>query len=399
MNPKNAKLFVSCTSLRLLPWFAIVPTVVVVMKLAGLATTIGMNMMIVNMLLCCIYFVLRSVRLLCWRYLPAPDARSSLEVVELPASAASLRDIALHKGYRFHSSGAFAERGMRKRAALAIAHVGFAALLATGSYDNLMQLNGVVFLGMGDPFPLNKVSSYAFYAKGALTSFDDLRFKLKGVDRILPNAQYPYGATEVRLLTLDDRQIWQGMLPALGKGHREGDFVFRMNSFEYDIWLVMTTTSNHIVYTDWVHFNHLAKNKDGFTHHGTLKKDKLNDVDGTALYDQATDRMLVSIRHGKKKYAIELGEAPNHQKTVDDYVVKVEGIGRWSKMHVMRKRHIPLLATTALIAIAAGVLAFFSPRGRLWIREGSDSVSRVASDDAGLLRELASVKADREDDR
>jgi hypothetical protein len=177
-------------------------------------------------------------------------------------------------------------------------------------------------------------------------------------------------------------------LPALGKVHEYGGFRFSMHALEYDVWLILTTADNHVLYTDWIHFYPLDKPIDGYSHHGNLKKDLLNDVDGTALFNQVNDSLKIDMRYKQERITAVLGEAPNHVKQIGKYVVKNEGIGRWSQIRVMRTRHTPLMAFLGGIFLLSGCLALIAPRRRVWLSRVDHDGMQLRTDDRDLRENL-----------
>ncbi|GEM_PF-5703253 len=366
---------------RVLLLFTIIPAIVLAVKAAGFTTAYGTTAMILNLLLCSGFLLYRAGLTILWHQQPAPPAVSGLITVTPHAAADLLLHTLVKRGYRLNKAGTYAERGMARRAARATALATAALIMLVGSYDNLVQFSGVVMLGPGAPQPLNKPATYTMYTKGPLMRFSSLPYKLKGVERYFPDAVYPLGAAQIRLLSLDDRPLWEESLPALGKVHEYDGFRFSMHALEYDVWLIMTTTGNHVLYTDWIHFYPLDKPVDGYSHRGTLKRDKLNDVDGKALFNQVNDELKVELRHKDEHITAVLGKAPDHVKTVGSYVVKNEGIGRWSQIRVMRARHTLLMAFLGGVLLLASSTAALAPRRRAWLTDGADGGCLLRTDD------------------
>lgn len=373
---------------RILLLFAIVPVIVLAVKSAGYPTAYGTTAMIVNLLLCSGFLLYRAGLLLYWQRQAAPPEVAGLTTVTPLADDHTLHHALLQRGYRLNSAGNYAERGMVKRIASAAALASAAMVMLVGSYDNLFQFNGVVMLGTGQPQPLNKPATYTIYTKGPLMQFSALPYKLKGAERLFPDTTFPLGAVQMRLLTLDDSTLWEDYLPALGKVHEYDGYRFSMHALEYDIWLIMTTTDNHVLYTNWIHFYPLDKPVDGYSHHGILKKDKLNDVDGTALFNQVNDGLKIEMRYKQERITAVLGEAPNHVKQIGNYIVKNEGIGRWSQIRVMRTRHTPLMALLGGGMLLAVGVALFAPRRRVWLSREDHVGTQLRTDDGDLCNSL-----------
>lgn len=385
MKAKYPKLAVPLSHRWALVIFLLIPIIVVVLKLAGRASTVATNLMIADIFLIGAYLIYRTVRVVRWRTSSVPMEPARLPLHESRLGIVESRDYFSRAGYCFHQEGTYAERGIFRRLAIAFLLGSLALLFMLGCYDNLRALSGMILLNTGDPQPLNKVESYSLYSKGPLASFSEIPYKLKGVELIFPDAKYPLGAMKVRLLSLDERDVWQFDLPALGKGFEKDGFNFTLNSLEYDIMLMIVIDGDHLIYSDWLHVVPMQTPSGGFSHKGSLKPNKLNDLDGSAFYDQKTDRLLLKIRHTKKRFQVELGEAPDHEKTVGRYLVRNDGIGRQGQIRVIRQRHVNALIALAGIAIVAASLVFFAPRRRVWIRAAEGGECQVMGDDAMLM--------------
>lgn len=385
MKPKSLKILTVLTPARVLIIFILIPIIVVVLKLAGIASTIATNLMIASIFSIGVYLFYQAVMVVRWRSRSIPREPAKLPFHESRLDIADARKFFRNAGYVFHQEGGYAEQGTFRRRSIAFLLGSLALLFMLGCYDNMRALSGMVFLTTGDPQPLNKLESYSLYSKGPLASFSALPYKLKGVDVLLPDGRYPLGAMKVRLLSLDERDVWQFDLPVLGKGFEKDGFNFTLNSLEYDIMLMIVTDGNHLIYSDWLHVVPMKAPSDGFSHKGNLKPNKLDDLDGSALYDQRTDRLKLQIRHRKKHIQVELGEAPHHEKTVDGYLVRNDGIGRRGQIRVIRQRHIKTLLTVAGLVVVAATLSVAASRRRLWLRAAEGVGCLVRGDDAGLM--------------
>jgi hypothetical protein len=344
--------------------------------------------MIVNMLLCSCFLAYRAGQILRWTHHPAPPEIPGLATVACPSGEVSLIHTLAQQGYRLNSAGTYAEKSQVSRIGRAGVLVSAALLMLVGSYDNLCQFSGVIMLGPGEPVALNNPATYTVYTKGPLMCFSALPYKLKGLERFFPDATFPLGAAQIRLLSLDNRTVWEDRLLALGRVHEYGGFRYSMHALEYDVWLIVTTLDNHVLYSDWIHFYPLDKPVGGYSHRGRLKKDLLNDVDGTALFNQVNDGLKLEIRYKQEQITAELGEAPNQVKTVGKYVIKNEGIGRWSQIRIMRTRQTPLMTGMAGVFLLSGFVAVFAPKRRAWLRGDGRDATLLLTDDNALVSTL-----------
>lgn len=377
MNSNFVKTLLLAPLARILPFFLVVPFISLILKRFDIALALDVNLMIANMLCCSCLLLVRAIMLL-RRFgaaPPAPPIRH--ELMSLTGSSDGFRQQLHRSGYRLSSAGNYAEKGLHS-AATAAAMLALTALLLLGSYDNLFQFGGVVLVGTGDPSLLYDPAAYTMYSRGPFARIQSIGYKLKGVNRIMPNSSYPYGAAELRLTDRHDKQLWQGTLAALGAAYTHDGYIFAMNSLEYNIGLLMLVDGNHIVYGDWIHLVPMAKPVPGFTHEGTLKRDKLNDVEGTALYNDVTERLQLRLRFHKEPIEVELGEAPNHEKQAGKYKIINQGTARQSQVRISRVRHTVLLLILAGCTLLTTVAALVIPRRRLWISEQNGAATVIA---------------------
>lgn len=380
----------SVSFLRILLFFLLVPAVVVVLKRSGInAPYLVLTLLLANVLLCCTFLLLKvySVMRRYTTLTPTVPVRHDCICVNLPA--ASVVALLQQSGYQINRSGNYAERGLQSRVTVA-ALLGLALLIMLGSYDNLFQFNGVVLVGTGDPSHLYMPSAYAKYYNGPFMKFENINFKLKGIDRILPNSNYPYGAAKLRLTSRDDRFLWEGTLAALGTPHIQDGYIFAVNSLEYNIGLVLLVNSNHILYSDWLHLVPLVEPVPGFTHEGRLTTDKLNDTDGTAYYNENTERLKLHIRFKKEQIDVELGEAPDHEKQIGRYKIVNQGTARQTQVRVSRVRHKEAMLALIAATLLATVAALCIPRRRVWIQQEGRSVT-VLTDTGRNSNELRQI--------
>ena len=384
---KGNTLLERCTSLWLLPLFFIVPLFVITQKSLG-GKFVPTNAMLASNALLLLYILARLVRIILGNRLArSPQPRHHLPAGQFfPLSPEEVLEAVSHAGYTCDMDGAYGERGGKTaKWANTLLHAGLALILATGVWDNLREFTGVLFLGGGEPIPLYDKATYSVWSKGLLASYEDIGFKIRNRERFLPSPSYPHGGVEVTLHSRDGGDMWHGVVTP-ETPHRQGNYDFKMACFIYDIWIVITTVKDHLVYTDWVRFHPLGKPLGIFTHTGEIKDD-FHKVYGSAWYDQRTDRLRIQVRYKGEPIEVELGEAPEHRKVVNGYLVQNEGIGRWTQLHVLRHRHIPLLATGGAFFVAGLLMRLLFPLKRVWL-EPMEGGCMVSSRDRRLLSVL-----------
>lgn len=389
MLRKIIKFVTSVPLLRAIPCFLIVPAVLFLLQKSGVVIPFWMDIVVLNGALLSCLLLLRGLLLVKEYYCGVPTVSPGLTFAETGRTMNDLQQTLVKLGCRIHSQIGYAEQGMRSIAMSAFL-VSLGLFLAVGCYDNLFQFVGVVQVGTGDPAKLSDPSAYATHSKGLFFRFPQVNFLVKGVDRILPNSQYPYGASRIRILTADNKKIWEGNLAALGDGHTQNGYLFMMNSLEYNIGLIIKI-DNFLLYTDWLHLYPMVKPIEGFTHHGELKKEHNNDIDGTALYNENTERLQLRLRHKSEHIDVELGEAPNHEKQVGIYTITNQGTARLSQIRVVRQRHKWTLVLLSGLAAVTGIASLFCRRSRIWFREEAGKGCLLAGDDPALVEHIRNV--------
>jgi len=363
-----------------------IPAVVIIMKARNYESLLAINLMIVCVSILGLYCLYRALHLF-RRTFPYPLVPEKLTQYRCPDDCEVIRDRLESAGYSFHRHGGYAEFGNLRRIATALLFSSLSLLFMVGAYDNLRTLNGMLFIHTEGPKPLYELGSYQLYGKGPLASFSEIPYKLKGVEMFEGDSRYPLGAMKMRLISKDESESWQFLLTCLGKGYRKDGLTFYLNSLEYDVALTVLIDGNHMIYSDWLHLVPLRTPEGTYTHSGELKKNSIDNVGGSALFDPTTNSLKVRLLHTQKQIDVVLINAPpDHEKMVEKYLVRLDGVARRGHVKVTRDRHVKTLAALAGIVILSAVVALFTPRRRVWITPGDDgSVCIVRGDDTNLL--------------
>ena len=365
--------------------FLIIPLVVVLLRIAG-RNAHTLDLLLANNALLLAYLATRLYLLLKRRsaplrygagsFLPRRSARIALPVD-------SLRQQLVRQGFSFDASGAYGEQRDRGYCGSLLAHAALILLLAFGMYDNLRQLDGTILLGVGEPLKLYEKASYGVLVEGLLASAAEAELKLQIKRQILPGPEWPAGATEVVLLSQQDKELQRGLV-APGRPMRQGEFTIHMNRFIYDAWVVVTTSDKLIVFTNFVKLLPRAGQQGGYSHYGDFADPRLK-VAGSVWLDPERKALRVeTARQGKKIVDTELLLWGGNKKERGGYVASFEGLGQWSEIHVTRQRHQGgLLAGGCLALIGLVWRVAYRPR-RVWIEEDGAG-SRVRSTNGKVL--------------
>ncbi len=121
----------------------------------------------------------------------------------------------------------------------------------------------------------------------------------------------------------------------------------------------------------------LYGNKAGdFTLYGTFSTPAGDD--GEAWYDPAHNIFRIALTSkGKKLFETDYKFQAYREKAEGNYVVSILGMGHWSEIHVVRRRHMFLVIAGGVIA-ALGLLMrlLFRPQ-RVWLEDSVGGGCRV----------------------
>jgi len=297
------------------------------------------------------------------------------ESFAVPRPASQLESELTGAGYRFESGGRYGEKPDLGYLGTTLLYGGLMLLLLFGSYDYLREYSIMVRLGVGEPMPLDGKGLTGEFEAGSLAGTSNLP-KLQIRKQILPNAQYPKGATEIALMSKDDKDLTTGTL-APGKPFHYGGFDFTMRNFLFD-GLINIRMGDYIVFDSFVKFVPLAKKKDNiYSYQAKLFDKTTGKTLGDAWLQPEKKAVLIDASVGGKKAintVLELwGE---HKKTQGEYVASLEGLAQWSEIRVARGRHRGIQAFGAAVALLGLLLRLAIRPQRVWL-EGEAGGSRV----------------------
>lgn len=292
-----------------------------------------------------------------------------------PLPPGPLRQRLEHAGFVFDAAGSYAEKRDRGHAGTVLAHAALILLLAFGMYDNLRQVDGTILLGVGEPLKLYDRGSYGLLNEGLLASVSEAELKLQIKRQMLPDPTWPAGATEVALLSPQDRELQRGVI-APGAPMRQGAFTLHMNRLVYDAWVVVTTSDNLLVFTNFVKLLPRSGGPEGFSHFGDFADPSLKVTGSVWLDPQRRALRVETTRQGKRIVDTELLLwGGNNQKERDGYVTKFQGLGQWSEIHVTRQRHKGVLVAGVCLVLAGLVWRLLHRPMRVWVeRDGEGSL-------------------------
>ena len=288
-------------------------------------------------------------------------------------------------GYCFEPSGRYGEKRDLGYLGMAIFYGGLMLVFAVGSYDYLREYSIMVRLGVGEPIALDGKGLTGEFEAGNLARTGSLP-KLRVRQQILPNAQYPAGATEISLISDDNKELAKTTL-APGKTFRHSGLEFAMTKFLYD-GLIHIQMGSYVVYDSFVKFVPLPQKKGEYSYLAKIYDRQEGRSLGEAWLRPDKRAVLVDAKlQGKQIFNGELELWGEHKKKQGDYEASLEGLAQWTEIRVSRGRHRPLLLLGGILAALGGLVRLVVRPQRLWL-EQEEGASRVRAVGGETLKRL-----------
>ena len=284
-------------------------------------------------------------------------------------SAEELRRGFAERGYRFESSGGYGEKRTPAFLGTTLLYGGVLLAILVGTIDYARQYSTVVLLGVGIPTQLG-TSEGLLIGKGFF-SYRDVLPQLQVKRQILPNSEWPYGATEIALLSKKNVELASKIITWGGEPLKYGGFEYHMGRFLYDAVLQIGTSSGYIEFDDFIKLQPIWGGESGLYTHSALFKG----VRGQwkALYDPKRKALRLGLT--KDGAILADGEVifqKDTRKVIGNFVADITTLGSWSEIHVVRKRHMPLVIFGAVIALIGALLRLIFHPQRVWLEEAPE---------------------------
>jgi hypothetical protein len=318
------------------------------------------------------------------------DPATRVEVLEVGRGADRVRADLTGAGYQFDAAGSYGEKRDIGYLGTTLVYGGLVLLLATGVWDNLRQFSGTVIKGPGAPFDLSREDKYFNLITGPLSSLSGFPL-LKVTKQVFPGKEYPLGATGISLYSRDGKKVGEGFIDAAKGPYRFGGYDIYLARLLADFALTVKTRGSleNNVFDDAVKVFPLYDKKVGdFSLYGTFATPAGDD--GEAYLDPINDIFRISLsRTGKKLFETDFKfQGGYRDKEEGNYVVSILGMGQWSEIHVVRRRHMDLIWAGAIITVLGLLLRTFIGSQRVWLEETAEGcrVRFVGGEDVKRLR-------------
>jgi len=303
----------------------------------------------------------------------ASDRKCAAEAVRRKLSAA---------GYRFDSAGAYAEKRDLGYLGTAILYGGLTLLLAIGSWDNMRQYGGAVVTGVGAAVPMFQAQTFQ---KGALVNLETMP-QLQVRRQIVPNSQYPDGASDIALLDGDGKVRASG-ITAPGKPLHYRGFDYEMARFMFDTTIVVTQGGRPGIGGD-VRLKPMQVRQGEYGYYGPVPNNLQSGIHGDAWYNPVQQRLkLILTLNGKQVFGDYLQTLTRTSVTNGAYNVNFQRLGQWSDIRIVNTRHMALYKVGAAVALAGLLLRLFIRPKRVWLEETAEGcrVRTVGSEALGIV--------------
>jgi hypothetical protein len=372
-------------------FFLVVPLMAFGQRFIGLPLPMSFDVLLANNVLFLVWLGMRLV-VVYLRRIPAairygPDKLIKAKGAAVPVESGAARERLEGAGYVFDRSGAYGERRDRGFWGALLVHAGLVFTLAFGTYDNLVQFSGTLHIGVGEAKRLYDMRSYATFVDSDYSPVDEVRMKLRAKKQMPPSAEWPRGATEIVLYSKEDEELQRGVVAPERPMQIGEDMEVRMSGFIYDTWVAVETVEHHVVYTGWTRMLKLEEKLGDYTHYGPVYDDFFK-VEGGAWYDPEKKNLKFELkREGTKVADVVLTIGGVFKKEYDGNVVTLNGVGHWSELHVVRKRHNRSRLAGGFVALAGIFIRLLFRQKRVWL-EDKDGGTLVRATDRKALRSL-----------
>ena len=293
------------------------------------------------------------------------------KALEPGQSASRVRADLAGAGYQFDVAGSYGEKRDLGYLGTTLVYGGLVLLLATGVWDNLRQFSGTVIKGPGAAFDLSQEDKYYHLITGPLSSLSGFPL-LKVTKQIFPGTAYPLGATEISLYSRDGKKVGGAFIDAAKGPYHFGGYDIDLARVLADFALTIKTRGSidNNVFDDAVKVFPLYGKKVGdFSLHGTFTTPAGDD--GEAYLDPVHEVFRISLsRIGKKLFETDFKfQGVYREKEEQNYVVSILGMGQWSEIHVVRRRHMSLILVGAIITVLGLLMRALIRSQRVWLEE------------------------------
>ena len=330
------------------------------------------DLLLGNNMVFCVFVAVRII----WRVVKmrgniryGADCCPPRKTLELNRPALQLKQELVGAGFKFESGGYYCEKSDLGYLGATVLYGGMMILLLAGSYDYMNEYSVMGRLGVGEPASIADAGKLGAFEAGFFAGTDKLPL-LQVKKQILPNAQWPQGASEIALISAKDGKELAKGTTAPRKPFRYGGMDFEMTKFAFDS-LIVIRSGDAIAYENFVKFLPLREKKGEYGYIGSLVTKNFSMIKGVAWLNPADKKKihLEATLAGKKIVDTELELWGKNVVTQGEYTVKLEGVAQWTEIIVSRSRHTILLMVAAVLAVIGCFMRVVIRPKRVWLVE------------------------------
>lgn len=290
------------------------------------------------------------------------------EATEIAQPVSKVRSSLAAAGYQFDGTRNYAEKRDSGYLGTTILYAGLFIVLFTGTLDNMRQFSGTLLHGVGASIDLNTIDKYRALATGPFTTTPTTLPKMKILRHLIPDATYPRGAAEVVFVGPDGKQ--QKVILKAPDPYSVGNFDIYMAKMLYEPKIVVTIDGAIPVFNGRIMLWPLATKVDGYGFYAPFVEGNL---DGEVYYQPEKSRLKMVLRQGRNTLMDkELIFQVDRQQTLGNISFTVERMGVWSEIHVVRRRHMPLILLGGIIAVIGLLMRVAIRPQRVWLEEAPE---------------------------
>ncbi|MEI6702172.1 MAG: hypothetical protein WCL71_01390, partial [Deltaproteobacteria bacterium] len=258
---------------------------------------------------------------------------------ETDRSVSEIKSRLTESGFQFDNAGSYAEKQDRGYLGTTLLYAGLFIVIFTGTLDNMRQFSGTFLHGVGMALDLNTNDRYRALATGPLTTEPTTLPKMKIMSHILPDATYPLGAAEVVFINPTGKE--QKVILKAPDPYRAGNFDIYMARMLYEPTISVSIDGAIPVYNGRIMLKPLAAKVDDFGFYTSFVDGNL---DGEVYYQPEKSRLKMVLRQGSNALMDkELIFQVERRQTMGNISFTVERMGVWSEIHVVQRRHMPVV--------------------------------------------------------
>jgi hypothetical protein len=287
------------------------------------------------------------------------------KTTESTQSVSVLRNSLTTAGYQFDNAGSYAEKSDRGYLGTMLLYAGLFIVIFTGTLDNMRQFSGTILHSVGASLDLNASDKYRVLATGPFTDEPTTLPKMKIIRHLIPDATYPRGAADVVFINTTGKE--QQVILKAPDPYYAGEFDIYMAKMLYEPTIAVSIDGATPVYNGKLMLKPLAEKVDNFGFYTAFVDGNL---DGEVYYQPEKSRLKMVLRQGSNTLMDkELIFQVERQQTMGNISFTVERMGVWSEIHVVKRRHFPLIIFGGVVALIGLLIRLVIRPQRVWLEE------------------------------